>query len=67
MRYWVGGAAIAGMALALLAGCESDSSSKGFSNVSITGEEEETVAGNRCAVRGHATNPNRRINQATRR
>jgi hypothetical protein len=56
MRYLVGGAAIAGMAVVLLAGCESDSSSKGFSSVSITGEEEQTVAGNGCAVRGHATN-----------
>ena len=60
MRYWVGGAAIAGMAVVLLAGCESDTSSKGFSNVSITGEEEQTVAGNRCAVRGHATNTGNR-------
>ena len=34
MRYLVGGAAIAGMAVVLLAGCESDSSSKGFSSVS---------------------------------
>jgi hypothetical protein len=54
MRYWVSGAAIAGMALVCLAGCEGDSSSKGFSSVSITGEEEQTVAGNGCAVRGHA-------------
>ena len=60
MRYWVGGAAIAGMAVALLAGCESDSSSKGFSSVTITGEEEQTVSGNLCAVRGHATNTGNR-------
>ena len=60
MRYWVGGAAIAGMAVVLLAGCESASSSKGFSSVSITGEEEQTVAGNLCAVRGHATNTGNR-------
>jgi hypothetical protein len=45
------------MALAFLAGWESDSSSKGFSNVSITGEEEESVAGNRCAVPGPANQP----------
>jgi hypothetical protein len=60
MRYWLGGAAIAGMAVVLLAGCESDSSTKGFSSVSITGEEEQTVAGNLCAVRGHATNTGNR-------
>ena len=57
MRYWVGGAAIAGMAVALLAGCESDSSSKGFSSVTITGEEEQTVSGNLCAVRGTPPTP----------
>jgi hypothetical protein len=60
MRYWVGGAAIAGLAVALLAGCESDSSSRGFSSVTITGEEEQTVSGNLCAVRGHATNTGNR-------
>ena len=60
MRYLVGGAAIAGMAVVLLAGCESDSSSKGSSSVGITGEEEQTVAGNGCAVRGHATNTGNR-------
>jgi hypothetical protein len=60
MRYWVGGAVIAGMAVVLLAGCEGDTSSKGFSSVTITGEEEQTVAGNRCAVRGHATNTGNR-------
>jgi hypothetical protein len=60
MRYRVGGPAIAGTVAALLAGCEGDTSSKGFSNVSITGEEEQTVAGNLCAVRGHATNTGNR-------
>ena len=60
MRYWVGGAAVAGMAVLLLAGCEGDTSSKGFSNVTITGEEEQTLSGNRCAVRGHATNAGNR-------
>ena len=55
------------MAVVLLAGCESDSSTKGFSSVSITGEEEQTVAGNGCAVRGHATNTgNRRARVRTR-
>lgn len=40
----------------MLAGCEGDIDSSGFAGVTITGEEEEGVAGNRCAVRGHATN-----------
>lgn len=49
MRYLVGGAAIAGMAVVLLAGCESDSSSKGFSSVSITGLWMLVVGGSsRC-------------------
>jgi hypothetical protein len=60
MRYWVGGAAIAGIAVTLLAGCEGDTSSKGFSSVTITGEEEQILAGNRCAVRGRATNTGNR-------
>jgi hypothetical protein len=60
MRYWMGGAVVVGMAVVLFAGCEGDTSSKGFSNVTITGEEEQTVPGNRCAVRGHATNTGNR-------
>jgi hypothetical protein len=40
----------------LLAGCDSTSSSGGFSNVTITQEELETIPGNLCAVKGHATN-----------
>ena len=59
MRYWVD-AAIAGIAVALLTGCEGDTSSKGFSSVTITGEEEQIVPGNRCAVSGHATNTGNR-------
>ena len=60
MRHWLGGAAMAGLAALLLAGCEGDSSSRGFSSVTITGEEEQVVPGNRCAVRGHATNSGNR-------
>jgi hypothetical protein len=60
MRHWLNGAVMAGLATLLLASCEGDSSSKGFSSVTITGEEEETVPGNRCAVKGHATNTGNR-------
>jgi hypothetical protein len=49
-----------GLAGLLLAGCEGDTSSKGFSSVTITKEEEQVVAGNRCAVQGHATNSGNR-------
>ncbi|HEY7139086.1 MAG TPA: hypothetical protein VIE44_03230 [Methylomirabilota bacterium] len=59
-RHWLGGAAMAGLTVVLIAGCEGDSSSRGFSSVTITGEEEETVPGNRCAVKGHATNTGNR-------
>ena len=60
MRYGASSAVIAGVAVVLFAGCEGDSSSRGFSSVTITGEEEQTVSGNRCAVRGHATNAGNR-------
>ena len=60
MRHWLGGAAMAGLAALLLAGCESDTSSKGLSSVTITGEAEESVPGNLCAVKGHATNTGNR-------
>jgi hypothetical protein len=59
MRYWLGGVAVT-LAAVLLIGCEGDSSSKGFSSVTITGEEKEVVAGNLCAVKGHATNSGNR-------
>ena len=60
MRHWLGGAAMAGLATLLLTGCESDSSDGGFSSVTITREEEEAVPGNRCAVKGNATNSGNR-------
>lgn len=56
MRWWHGGMATLGVATLLLGGCGSDTSSTGFSSVTITGEKEQQVAGNRCAVQGHATN-----------
>jgi hypothetical protein len=60
MRTWIGGVAMAGLMVLMLGGCESDTSSKGFSSVTISGEEEQTVQGNLCAVRGHATNTGNR-------
>ena len=57
MRHWQRCATILGTAaLLLLAGCGSDTSSTGFSSVTITGEQRQTLAGNRCAIQGHATN-----------
>jgi hypothetical protein len=57
MRHWQRSATILGTtALLLLAGCGSDTSSTGFSSVTITQEQRETLAGNRCAIKGHATN-----------
>ncbi len=49
---------LAGVALlgAVLAGCAGTSSSSGASEVVITDEDLQTVAGNLCAVKGHATN-----------
>ncbi len=60
MRHWMSGAAMAGLATLVLMGCEGDTSSKGVSSVTITGEERESLSGNRCAVRGHATNTGNR-------
>ena len=60
MRHWLGGVATLSLASLLLAGCESDTSSGGFSSVTITGEEKQSVSGNLCAVRGHATNTGNR-------
>lgn len=57
MRCWQRGVAALGVAsVLLLGGCGSDTSSTGFSSVTITGETRESVAGNHCAIKGHATN-----------
>jgi len=56
MRHWQRGLAILGAATLLVAGCRNDTSSTGFSSVTITGEERQSVAGNHCAIEGHATN-----------
>ena len=56
MRYWQRGVATLGVAsVLLLGGCGSDTSSTGFSSVTVTAESRETV-GNQCAIQGHATN-----------
>lgn len=56
MRHWRHGATTLSLAGLLLAGCEGDTNSSGFTTVTITREEEEVVAGDRCAVKGNATN-----------
>lgn len=56
MGNWVGRGLGLAVAIALTAGCGGTTSSSGASEVVITGERLETVAGNRCAVEGHATN-----------
>jgi hypothetical protein len=56
MRQRLWGVAIMSLASLLLVGCEGDTKRGGFTSVTITGEEEEAVAGNLCAVKGHATN-----------
>jgi uncharacterized protein (DUF58 family) len=56
MRYWLGGVAMLSLTGLLLAGCESDTNSRGLASVTITDEEEQAVAGNLCAIKGHATN-----------
>ena len=60
MRYWLAGPAMAGLATLLLTACHSDTSSRGLSSVTITGEEGETTSGNGCAIHGHATNTGNR-------
>ena len=56
MRHWRRGASTLSLTGLLLAGCEGDTDSSGFASVTITNEEEQVVAGDLCAVKGHATN-----------
>ena len=56
MRHGRLGVAALGLAGLLLAGCESDTDSRGLASITITDEDEEVVPGNRCAVSGNATN-----------
>jgi hypothetical protein len=55
-RGWVWSTAALGLAGLLLTGCEGDTDESGFASVTITDEDEEVVAGNRCAISGNATN-----------
>jgi len=55
-KTWMWGGSVALVASALLAGCSGGTSSSGVRLVTITGEELEIADGNRCAVRGNATN-----------
>jgi hypothetical protein len=55
-RSWRFGGLVIGLAGVLLAGCGGTSSSGGASEVVLTEEDLETVSGNLCAVKGHATN-----------
>ncbi len=63
MWFWLERGFLVVMAGAVLAGCGGTTSSSGGSEVVITDEDLQTVAGNLCAVKGHATNVgNLRIN-----
>lgn len=67
MRHWRRRAAALSLTGLALAGCEGDTSSGGFASVTITAEDEEVVAGGRCAVSGNATNAgNRRAHVVVR-
>ena len=57
MRWTGRGAMTIALAASLLAGCgRSGTTSSGAFDVNFTDERLETVAGNRCAVKGNATN-----------
>jgi hypothetical protein len=55
-RCWGRGAAALSLSGLLLAGCEGDVGDDGFASVTITDEEEDSLAGDLCAVKGRATN-----------
>jgi hypothetical protein len=56
MRHAAWGVTALGLAGLLVAGCESDTDSRGLASITITDEDEESVSGNRCAISGNATN-----------
>ena len=56
MRHWLTGGIFLVLATGLLAGCSSTSTGSGASSVAITDESLQTISGNLCAVKGHATN-----------
>lgn len=63
MRRWLSCGLFIALAGTVLAGCGGTTSSRGGSEVTLTGESLETVQGNVCAVKGHATNfGNLRVN-----
>jgi len=56
MRHWWQGVVVVALASGLLAGCGGGTGSGGVFEVSLTDEDLQTVQGNRCAVKGNATN-----------
>ena len=56
MQAWLDGGLVLGLIGVLAAGCAGTSNSSGASEVTITSEDLQTVSGNLCAVKGHATN-----------
>ncbi len=56
MQRWLSCGLFIALAGSILAGCGGTTSGSGASEVAITEESLETVQGNLCAVRGHATN-----------
>ncbi len=56
MQRWLSCGLFIALAGSILAGCGGTTSGSGASEVAITEESLETVQGNQCAVKGHATN-----------
>jgi len=55
MQDWITSGLLVAL-VSVLAGCGGGTTSSGVFEVAITEEELETLSGNRCAVRGNATN-----------